>query len=64
MVMERPFKPTGTLKEISNPVRFSETPVMYQRPPPALGEHTAQVCAELLGMSVEKLKALRKAGTI
>ena len=62
MVMERPFGPTGSLRQIANPVRFSETPVHYDRPPPALGEHTDLVCAELLGISPARLRALRDAG--
>ena len=64
MVMERPFSPIGTLKQIANPVVFSETPVRYDRPPPALGEHTDNVCANLLGISAERLSALRRAGII
>ena len=64
MVIERPFGPTGTLRQIANPVVFSETPVRYDRPPPALGEHTDTVCAHLLGISPERLRALRRAGVI
>lgn len=64
MVRHVPFAATGTLPLVANPIRFSETPVRYDRPPPVLGEHTLEVCAELLGVSVEKLEALRAAGVI
>ena len=64
MVFEQPFAATGTLRQIANPLRFSETPVRYDRPPPALGEHTDEVCAQLLNIPVEKLRALRAAGVI
>ncbi len=64
MVIERQFGPTGTLKQVANPVVFSETPVRYDRPPPALGEHTDLVCAHLLGISPERLRSLRLKGVI
>lgn len=64
IVIERPFGPTGTLRQVANPVVFSETPVRYGRPPPALGEHTDNVCANLLGISPERLRDLRRAGIL
>jgi len=64
MVMERPFGPTGSLRQIANPVRFSETPVRYDRPPPALGEHTDAVCAQWLGISPDRLRELRRSGVL
>lgn len=49
---------------VANPLRFSETPVVYERPPPALGEHTAEVCAGLLGISPGRLHQLRALGVL
>jgi len=37
---------------VRNPIVLSETPLVYHRPSPALGEHTAEVLAEL--ESIEK----------
>ena len=40
---------SGTVDLIGNPVKFSLTPVRYQRGPPTCGEHTAEVLNEILG---------------
>lgn len=37
----------NTLPSVRTPIVFSETPIRYQRPSPRLGEHTAEVLAEL-----------------
>lgn len=33
----------GTVKTVASPIRMSRTPVVYDRAPPALGEHTDEV---------------------
>ena len=52
------------VKVIANPVRLSETPPDYRLPPPVLGEHTEEVLGERLGLSAQRLAALRAAGVI
>jgi len=47
MVREIPHPTVGTLPQIANPLRLAEAPLRYDRPPPLLGEHTAEVLAEL-----------------
>ncbi|MCL4104502.1 UNVERIFIED_CONTAM: hypothetical protein GTU68_047464 [Idotea baltica] len=42
-----PFDPH--LQLVGNPIKLSRTPVSYNRPPPTLGQHTAEVLAELEG---------------
>jgi crotonobetainyl-CoA:carnitine CoA-transferase CaiB-like acyl-CoA transferase len=42
----------------ASPMRFSETPVEYELPPPLLGQHTREVLGELLGMRREELDQL------
>ena len=43
----------------TNGMRFSRTPESIRRPAPCLGEHTEQICRELLGMSADEYEALR-----
>ena len=37
----------GEIELIGNPIKYSKTPVAYDRPPPRLGEHSEQVLEEL-----------------
>ncbi len=45
---------------VANPIRMSESPVQYRRPPPMLGEHTDDVLADWLGMDDNAVADLRK----
>ena len=49
---------------IGSPLKLSETPVSYRRPPPTLGQNTDEVLEQLLGLDAEKRRALRAAGII
>ena len=53
----------GTVKSVGNPIHLSATPVTYRRPPPLLGQHTAEVLADL-GYSPEEIAWLRQAGAV
>lgn len=48
---------------IANPVRFGVTPVRYSAAPPALGQHTEEILAEL-GIGPSDIAALREDGVI
>lgn len=50
--------------QIANPMRFSDTPVTYERAAPMLGEHTDAVLARLGGMSPEEIARVRKTGVL
>ena len=54
----------GKVKMVGVPVRLSETPGSVRTPSPMLGEHTAEVLHELLGMSPEAVASLRDEGVI
>lgn len=54
----------GTVDLIASPIRMSETPVTYRRPPPRLGEQTDEVLRELLGVEDDEIGSLRRAGVI
>ena len=52
------------LKVVASPLRFSETPPVYERPAPGLGEHTGEVLRELLDYDDAGIAELRKQGVI
>ncbi len=54
----------GEVPLIGNPIKFSETPVDYRRPPPRLGQHTDEVLEEWLGLAPSEIAALRAAKAI
>ena len=45
-----PHAVAGTVPGVANPIRLSASPVAYDRGPPLLGEHTAQVLKQWLGV--------------
>jgi crotonobetainyl-CoA:carnitine CoA-transferase CaiB-like acyl-CoA transferase len=53
----------GTARMLGFPVRASATPAAIRRPAPLLGEHTAEVLAEL-GVSTDELERLVAAGAV
>lgn len=51
----------GTVvKTVAFPGKLSESPVVYRKPPPALGEHTAEVLSEWGDMSEKDIGKLKK----
>ena len=53
----------GITKAVKNPILFSEASTAYRMPPPALGDHTEAILAEL-GYDEERVAALREAQVI
>jgi crotonobetainyl-CoA:carnitine CoA-transferase CaiB-like acyl-CoA transferase len=45
-------------------MRMSETPVVENRPPPLLGEHTNEILKERLHMSDAEIQALKNKGVL
>jgi crotonobetainyl-CoA:carnitine CoA-transferase CaiB-like acyl-CoA transferase len=64
MVAEVEHPTIGTLRLGGVPIKYSETPGRIRRPPPLCGQHTAEVLAELLGFSVDRLEQLKSQGVI
>ncbi len=56
--MQHPL--AGTLAVVGSPLRLSETPVEYRRPPPLLGQHTDEVLTGVLGMERSEIEGLRR----
>ncbi|HMN79341.1 MAG TPA: CaiB/BaiF CoA-transferase family protein [Burkholderiaceae bacterium] len=55
--------PAGRVPVVGSPLRFSDSPVTYDRPPPLLGQHTDEVLREL-GFDDAGIAALRAAKAI
>jgi len=47
MVRDIPHPLSGKVSQVVSPLNFREAPLTYNKPPPLLGEHTAQVLSEL-----------------
>lgn len=47
MVVELAHPELGTVRLLGNAIKLSRSPAVIHRPPPGLGEHTAEVLAEL-----------------
>lgn len=48
MLVHMKHEEIGDLRLVGSPLKFSDTPVKYRRPPPRLGEHTEDVLNELV----------------
>jgi formyl-CoA transferase len=55
---DMPHPLAGTVPQVGAPLGFSVTPLVSDRPPPLLGEHTAAVLRARLGMTEEAIAAL------
>lgn len=62
--MAYPGSQEGAVPLIGNPLKLSATPVTYRLAPPRLGQDTADVLGELLGLDATELAALRRDGVI
>ncbi len=60
MLQHMPHPTIGEIPQVANPVRFSASPVHYQRPPPLLGEHTSEVLRDVLQMDEQGITELRQ----
>jgi len=62
--IDLPHPRAGHVPLMGSPLRLSDSPPDYRRPPPLLGEHTDEVLGELLGATPNELAAWRASGVI
>ena len=55
---------SGSVATVANPVRFSDTPVNYDKAPPLLWQHTEEILSQVLSYSAAKIQALRDMGVL
>jgi crotonobetainyl-CoA:carnitine CoA-transferase CaiB-like acyl-CoA transferase len=60
MEIEMPHPRAETVRLVANPIRMTESPVQYRRPPPGLGEHTGEVLADWLGLDAAEVAQLKE----
>jgi len=57
--IELPHATAGKVSLVTSPMRFSETPLKHEIPPPALGQHTDEILRGMLGLSDANITLLR-----
>jgi len=62
--LDLPHPAAGTAPSVRNPIRYSATPLAFDRAPPALGEGTEEVLGRLLGLDAAAIAALRERGVV
>lgn len=64
MIVRQTHPRLGEVRTIASPLRLSESPPTYRRPPPLMGEHTDEVLRDVLGLDDAALETLRQAEAI
>ena len=59
MRLELTHPTAGKVASVANPIKFSESPVTYDKAPPLLGQHTEQVLGELLELDAAQIDQLK-----
>ena len=62
--MDMPHPTGGTVPLVRSPMRLSATPVVENRPPPLLGQHTSEILKERLGLSDSEIDILKNKGVV
>lgn len=62
--IELPHPAAGTTPLVANPIKFSATPIQYEKAPPLLGQHTREILSKLGGLSETDMAQLSTRGII
>lgn len=60
MVLELPHPTAGAVRMPGTPLKFSDTPVVEPTAPPLLGQHSAAVLQDILGLDAEAVARLKQ----
>jgi crotonobetainyl-CoA:carnitine CoA-transferase CaiB-like acyl-CoA transferase len=63
MVVDVTHPVLGAVRQVGVPIRLSRTPASIRTAPPSLGEHSAEVLAEL-GFEAGEIARMREDGVI
>ena len=64
MQIQLPHAVAGQVTLVGSPMKFSETPIKHEMPPPALGQHTQEILTQFLGKSKADIEHLISEGVI
>ena len=54
----------GPIRVLGSPLKLSDTPAAVRTPPPSLGQHTAAILTQDLGLDEREITSLRTDGAI
>jgi crotonobetainyl-CoA:carnitine CoA-transferase CaiB-like acyl-CoA transferase len=63
MLRRLPHPAAGTVPQVVSPMNFAEAPLAFDRAPPLLGQHTAEVLGEI-GLGRAEIEALTACGVV
>jgi crotonobetainyl-CoA:carnitine CoA-transferase CaiB-like acyl-CoA transferase len=49
---------------VGSPMKFSDTPIKHEIPPPALGQHTDEILMSVLKKSQDEVTSLKTKGIV
>jgi crotonobetainyl-CoA:carnitine CoA-transferase CaiB-like acyl-CoA transferase len=64
MKIELPHAVAGKVPLVGSPMKFSDTPIKHEIPPPALGQHTDEILLSVLKKSQDEVTALKTKGIV
>ena len=63
MLVEVAHPLSGTVPQVASPMRFTAAPLMHDRAPPLLGEHSVEILRDL-GIGDAEIEQLKKSGVV
>lgn len=64
MAVEVPHPTAESVRMVTSPMKFSDTPCEITRHPPLMGEHTDEILKDDLGFQADQISTLREKGVV